>query len=196
MSFCNLFAKTYFYRRILILFYKKQIIYFRLGLQHENLVGYRPSGLPLDEVIIGREYCNESIFSYLFSWIITDWLFLVYNAPVHEGVRIQNLHGRQVAAWILQRQLSSVEARFWRVLWSASWWDLFSKYFSVTCVLGGQDYYSRRKCLKLRNYGNLCGYDLRTEQGPVRDTSMKYQPFLYADKGTDIENRRNHKNWK
>ena len=62
--------------------------------------------------------------------------------------------------------------------------------------LGGQDYYSRRKCLKLRNYGNLCGYDLRTEQGPVRDTSMKYQPFLYADKGTDHQIKESSWVWK
>jgi len=64
----------------------------------------------------------------------------------------------------------------------------FTERFLRNSFLGGQDYYSRRKCLKLRNYGNLCGYDLRTEQGPVRDTSMKYQPFLYADKGTDNKN--------
>ena len=38
---------------------------------------------------------------------------------------------------------------------------------------------------KLRNHGNLCGFDLRTHEGPVRDRSMKYQPFLYADKAVE-----------
>ena len=29
---------------------------FRLGLQHENLIGYRPAGLPLEEVIISMTH--------------------------------------------------------------------------------------------------------------------------------------------
>ena len=63
--------------------------------------------------------------------------------------------------------------------WNRGFDDFFGQ------LLGGQDYYSRRKCLKLRNHGNLCGYDLRTHEGPVRDTSGKYQPFLYADKAKE-----------
>jgi len=63
------------------------------------------------------------------------------------------------------------------------WKRGFDEFFGQ--LLGGQDYYNRRKCLKLRNHGNLCGFDLRTHEGPVRDRSMKYQPFLYADKAVE-----------
>ena len=38
----------------------------------------------------------------------------------------------------------------------------FQQFFGQ--LLGGQDYYSRKKCLKIRNYGNACGYDLRTHE--------------------------------
>ena len=75
-------------------------------------------------------------------------------------------------AW-LQVQIRLIESYL-------PWNRGFDEFFGQ--LLGGQDYYSRRKCLKLRNHGNLCGYDLRTHEGPVRDTSKKYQPFLYADK--------------
>ena len=77
-----------------------------------------------------------------------------------------------VWAW-LQVQIRLIESYL-------PWNRGFDEFFGQ--LLGGQDYYSRRKCLKLRNHGNLCGYDLRTHEGPVRDTSKKYQPFLYADK--------------
>jgi len=116
---------------------------YRLGLQHENLVGYRPAGLPLDEYIM-PQYMKECGYK---TYMVGKW------------------------------QLGFFKDNY------LPWKRGFDEFFGQ--LLGGQDYYSRRKCLKLRNYGNLCGYDLRTEQGPVRDTSMKYQPFLYADKARE-----------
>lgn len=116
---------------------------FRLGLQHENLVGYRPAGLPLEESIMPEHFKTCGYKTYM------------------------------VGKW----QLGFFKEAY------LPWKRGFDEFFGQ--LLGGQDYYNRRKCLKLRNHGNLCGFDLRTHEGPVRDRSMKYQPFLYADKAKE-----------
>jgi len=116
---------------------------FRLGLQHENLIGYRPAGLPLEEETMAN--------------LLTD---CGYKTSM-------------IGKW----QLGFFKNEY------LPWNRGFSEFFGQ--LLGGQDYYSRKKCLKLRNHGSLCGYDLRTHEGPVRDTSKKYQPFLYAEKARE-----------
>jgi len=116
---------------------------FRLGLQHENLVGYRPAGLPLEEETMADLF------------------------------RECGYKTSMIGKW----QLGFFKESY--LPWNRGFDEFFGQ------LLGGQDYYSRKKCLKLRNHGNLCGYDLRTHEGPVRDTSAKYQPFLYADKAKE-----------
>jgi len=116
---------------------------FRLGLQHENLVGYRPAGLPLEEKVMPQHFKSCGYKTYM------------------------------IGKW----QLGFFKEAY------LPWKRGFDEFFGQ--LLGGQDYYNRRKCLKLRNHGNLCGFDLRTHEGPVRDRSMKYQPFLYADKAKE-----------